>query len=418
MTAVSSNTTLRPPWLGLARAAWIALAASLLLLSVINFKDQMGLTLYSCAGKATCPGLMSLEDVETAAKMGLSPGFMIWIGLISSLIARWSLALMGVIIFWKRSDDWLALMLSAALLSSLVEGNTIPAVLQSPLDILVVVIFIVGTVLYMPVPFIFPNGRFIPRWTRWAVFLITPLTVIAIFPSRFSWLLSVTMLIWTLLAIYAVIYRYRRESNPTERQQIKWVGIGFLFAFISAIIWSSSLYFFPVGSPSQGRVIFLLLNVLTYPLGYGGLAACLGIAILRYRLWDFDLLIRRTLVYTVLTGLLALVFFGAVALLQSLFTTMTGQNSAVAVVISTLMIAALANPLRLRIQNFIDKRFYRQRYNAERIVEAFAARLRDEIDLEDLEQHLLAVVEETLQPSSASLWIKPVASRRQGLPLE
>jgi hypothetical protein len=134
-----------------------------------------------------------------------------------------------------------------------------------------------------------------------------------------------------------------------------------------------------------------------------------GIAILRYRLYEIDLLINRTLVYGVLTGTLALLYFGGVAATQAIFRTITGheQQPQLAVVVSTLVIAALFNPLRRRIQGFIDRRFYRSRYDARKTLEAFSAKLRDETDLDALSDDLVGVVRETMQPAHVSLWLRP-----------
>jgi hypothetical protein len=411
MTAEKPSTTLRPPWLGFARAAWLIYAVLVVFILIFTFKSWAGITLHSCAGQATCPGQLSLEDVQIAAQMGIPSSFIIALYVISSMLARWSLAIVGLVIVFKRSNDWMALILSAGFISTLIEGSSIPAVVNNPLDVLIILAYIIGTGLWMPIPFIFPNGQFVPRWTRWVAAVITPLIMISLLPLGIPWLMSGILAIWLILGIVSVIYRYRRQSNPTERQQIKWVGIGFLIAFIAAIYWSIGQALYPIGSPSSERVIFSIINAIIYPLAYGSLAACMGVAILRYRLWDVDLLVRRTLVYSLLTGTLALVFFGAVALLQAVFTSLTGQSSAVSVVVSTLGIAAIANPLRSRIQNFIDRRFYRKRYNAERIVEGFTARLRDEVDLEELEDMLVSVVDQTLKPSSISLWVKPTKNR-------
>jgi hypothetical protein len=134
-----------------------------------------------------------------------------------------------------------------------------------------------------------------------------------------------------------------------------------------------------------------------------------GIAILRYRLYDIDRIINRTIVYGVLSLLLGLIYFGAIVLSQQVFVLLTGQRSTLAVVVSTLAIAALVNPLRHRTQSFVDRRFYRSKYDARKTLESFSARLRDDTDLEALNDELLWVVRETMQPAHISLWLRPEA---------
>ncbi len=205
-------------------------------------------------------------------------------------------------------------------------------------------------------------------------------------------------------AAISVIVRVRRAGR-VERQQIKWLAyggavvVGLIFVAGVISIWSDT---------AAIAVISLALF---------GLPVFTGIAIVRYRLYDIDLLINRTLVYGVLTGTLALVYFGGVAATQAIFRTLTGQEEQpqLAIVVSTLVIAALFTPLRRRIQGFIDRRFYRRKYDAAKTLEAFSAKLRDETDLDALNNELVGVVRETMQPAHVSLWLRPPAEVDKGV---
>jgi len=202
--------------------------------------------------------------------------------------------------------------------------------------------------------------------------------------------------VYGLLTVFSVIHTLRTERNdPVARAQIRWVGFGVAlvagYQFLSNVI---GLIFMPLTIPYIDTLVYLTLPV------------TIGIAILRYRLFDIDLIIRKTLQYTLLTGLLVLVYFGSVVLLQSLTENLFGEQSPLVIVLSTLAIAALFNPLRTRIQDFIDRRFYRKKYNAEQALAEFAVTARDEVDMEKLTNALLGVVEETVQPEKVSLWMQ------------
>jgi hypothetical protein len=183
-----------------------------------------------------------------------------------------------------------------------------------------------------------------------------------------------------------------RSAGRVERQQIKWLAYG--GAVVVGGIFVGALFI-----PWSVPVSILIMSVSML-----GLPVFTGIAIVRYHLYDIDLLINRTLVYGTLTATLLTLYFGAVVLLQRIFVALTGQQSTLVVVASTLLIAALFNPLRWRIQSFIDRRFYRSKYDARKILEAFSTRLRDETDLEVLNDGLVGVVRETMQPAHVSLW--------------
>jgi hypothetical protein len=201
-----------------------------------------------------------------------------------------------------------------------------------------------------------------------------------------------------LLSALSPVVRYRRASG-LERQQLKWFALAAVLAgaYIVGILLGLDRLL--------GDALWILLDAATNTALY----VAVGVAILRYRLYEIDLLINRTLVYGSLTALLALVYIGGVATTQAIFRVLTGQQEQpqLAIVVSTLVIAALFTPLRRRIQGFIDMRFYRRKYDARKTLEAFSAKLRDETDLEALNNELLGVVRETMQPAHVSLWLRP-----------
>ena len=185
----------------------------------------------------------------------------------------------------------------------------------------------------------------------------------------------------------------RRRASQTERQQLKW------FAYGAATLALALLSYALPWDETISEVLELATTAF--------IPVAVGVAILRYRLYEIDLLINRTLVYGVLTALLAMIYLGGVVVLQTAFRAFIGQESQLAVVASTLAIAALFNPLRRRIQGFIDRRFYRRKYDARKTLEAFSVKLRDETDLEALNDELVGVVKETMQPAHVSLWLRP-----------
>ena len=199
-----------------------------------------------------------------------------------------------------------------------------------------------------------------------------------------------------LLSVASLVIRFRR-SRGGERQQLKW--------FVYAGVLNVGVLLSP-GSDASNAVS--LLQIATFPL----LPIAAGIAILRYRLYDIDRIINSTLVYGLLTAMLVLVYVGSVFFLQYAFRAFTSGNSQLAIVASTLFIAALFNPFRRRLQAFIDRRFYRDKYDARKTLEAFGAKLRDATDLEDLNGELIGVVRDTVRPVHVSLWLREPGERR------
>jgi hypothetical protein len=276
---------------------------------------------------------------------------------------------------------------------------------------------------------LFPDGRLVSgRWRWFAWFTVAALTLTTIWEallpgtmyglgpirnplgmeiatgtleSALNLVTSVLMAAVGLIAAASMFVRLRRAEG-VERQQIKW------FAYAAAVLVLSLI-------PYMGEVTFELVSAPWFTwVGWAltlasilGLSVAVGVAVLKYRLYEIDTLINRTLVYGALTAILAALYFGAIVVLQGVFVALTGQKSALAVVASTLLIAALFQPLRRRIQAFIDRRFYRSKYDARKTLEAFSATLRDETDLDALSGDLVGVVRETMQPAHVSLWLRP-----------
>jgi len=235
-----------------------------------------------------------------------------------------------------------------------------------------------------------PFGLGAVPWLTTAGYVVRPLLPLCILASALS-----------------LVIRYRR-SGGEEREQIKWiafaasvVGLLYMIALVSSFIVPSEIWF-AAGLP-------LWLDFLEYAalLSFTTVPIAMGFAVLRHRLYDINILINRTLVYGSLTAALVTLYFGGIVVLQRLFVLLTGQQSTLAVVASTLLIAALFNPLRRRIQSFIDRRFYRAKYDARKTLEVFSSKLRDETDLEALSGDLVGVVRETMQPAHVSLWLRP-----------
>ncbi|HMN58798.1 MAG TPA: hypothetical protein PJ988_00455 [Anaerolinea sp.] len=259
--------------------------------------------------------------------------------------------------------------------------------------------------------YLFPDGRFVPRWTRFLAPLpyIEFILVWWIDPKSFF----VTLLQWTAImfaagGIASQVYRYRRTSNPSQRQQTKWVVFALGVLVVSLFINQATISLDPtitIGTVKRflfdlyGNYVFGVIMATLIPLS-------MGISILRYRLWDIDLIIRRTLLYTLLSGSLGVVYFGSVIVLRQVSGIFTGESSA-ALVISTLLIAALFTPLRRGLQTAIDRRFYRQKYDLAQSLERFSTVARNEVELAALSESLASVVTTALQPQSFSLWIKP-----------
>lgn len=315
----------------------------------------------------------------------------------------------AALVFWKRSYTRMGLLTSLVLITfgANVDPSN-PLVNASPiLQFLVGLLQLIGWLGLGLFLCLFPNGRFVPRWTGIAALAVGVLILIStapIFPPNSFIPLLFGFLVLTLIA---QIYRYRSVSTFIQRQQTKWVVFGISIAILGFL--GLNLLVQVLSLPQNPDGYGFLTGDTLYLLFQALIPLSIGMAILRTKLWDIDVVINRALVYGTLTGILALIYFGLIFGLQLLVGGLTGKvsHSPLIIVGSTLVIAALVRPLRLRIQRIIDRRFYRSKYDAARILSDFSATLRNEVDLSQLSEHLVSVVQETMQPQHIQLWLRP-----------
>jgi hypothetical protein len=406
------NSTLRGRSLLAARSAWVAVATLSLGLVAVGFAvgvDRPDLIRQPSA-RATFAHAGVPDQVTNVA-------FLI---LIAAFVAT------GLLIFWRRSDDWAAMLFALMLMTCGVVAIRMEWALERAvpwLELPVRLVWLLAMFLWLIVLFVFPDGRFVPRWTRVLGIVAVPAALLLLdFPRLVVGLPDVSqgvkarfglaVLVWSVflgLGLYAQTYRYRRVSGQVQRQQTKWVALAMGLMLLVVVLG----VFIPTLFVTSTTWLFwaLLLEVavlLLFP-------ASVAVAILRHRLYDIDRLITRTLTYGLLTVVLGVVYAGAVVGLGQALNP-RGGNSAFAVAASTLLVAALFRPLRRRIQGRVDRRFNRRRYDAAKTIEVFSARLREQLDLDTLSAELLGVVDQTMQPTRVSLWLRPPTSppRDQG----
>ena len=400
----------------IARTAWVSWAAVAIifwifwLASVPRFLQRAADgNLPSAVSSGIAPAVVAAEG---AAAWGVDEVTWAWINVAVTGLALLVFSLAAGMIWWQVRTNYGLLTAYVLLLGGSAFMNV--AVYSAQLSDLALTAWELGAVvwpLFFPWLYLFPNGRAVPRGILW---LMSPL--LAVFTLLFllyllTGLVDVTpelvRVVDDLQPIYdtlvlplfvlvagAQVYRYGRVSNAAEKKQTKWFLFGLFIVFV------------PTG---------LLERVVDYPaeldtITFTALPMGIGISILRYRLFDIDVIIRKTAQYAVLSAVLALVYFGLVVLLQRGFVAVSGQESPAAVVISTLAMAGLFSPLRRRVQSFIDRRFYRQKVNAQQVLARFAQTARDEVELEALTGELLRVIQETVQPNVRYLWLREEAT--------
>jgi hypothetical protein len=427
---VADETRLHGRGLLVTRVGWIALTLLVLTLSAIAIPKAYALLQSVCQPGAQCLGIqLTPADLHLLHQLGLSPGFLAlyqvgWdVGtvVISTVLAA--------LIFWRRSADRMALFCAYMLV---LWGAGYTGLLDDGLRTLapawywpVGVLEFLGLVGFLTFFLLFPRGQFVPRWTRWLVLVVVLSTAHYIFltnqlqatnsgPGDF---LVFVVLVLSLIGLQ--VYRYRRVSTFRERQQTKWVVFGFSVAIVGFIVAYTLVHFLPQQTLQSS--VFQILVVGTLSDGFLLLIPIsIAIAILRSQLYDIDTLINKVLVYGLLTGTLGALYAGLIIGLESVAGLITGPavQQPVVLVISTLAIFVLFQPLRRRIQSIIDRGFYRKKYDAEKTLTAFSETLRNEVDLSELRAHVLAVVSETMQPAHVWLWLRSPQQRAMEPPYQ
>ena len=396
-------------WLHIARGAWISFLVVDLMVVILTLFASRGYDPPTiCAFPANCA--ITPDTVQALHHAGIAPTNYVIYNLVLALLQSLIFLGVGMFVFSHKSREPLGLAASFVFvvlgLSPFINQTTYPPAVVFGYMYALCLLPAIGYFLLT-----FPHGRFVPRWSWVFAVLLFVQVILFELPTSFNitfWpppLIAAVLLLTYGGTIGVLIYRYVRVFSYTQRQQSKWpvfglagfVALNFLFGFIGSL--------FPwLGAPdSPYQLINGTLGAVTFLI----LPLSVGMAIQRYRLWEIDVLIRRTLIYTILTLILALIYVGLVFVFGTLLRGLFGQQqqSPLVIVASTLVIAALFQHFRQSLQRFIDHRFYRRKYDAAKTVEAFSATVRNEVDLSQLSEHLLTVVQETMQPLHVSLWL-------------
>jgi hypothetical protein len=379
--------------------AWLALLG----LVVVRLAVTAGIYLREVripCDKASCqvgPPQMTEHEIQLLHRAGISPeAYALYFAAMVAVFVAINCAF-AALLLWKRPTDRMAVLTAFTLTLFSTFGLGLPAQLfqqwAPALWLPTAILGFLGSV-SMPVMFyLFPDGRPVPRWpTVLLVFYIVTQVPSYLDPAVtniggiIGAVFAIGIVAMYLSLIYAQIYRYRRVSSPVEREQTKWVvyGIG-----ITILGWIGLLFFYNVAYPGSPTPLIDAVSLTAGTFLWLLLPVTLAIAILRYRLWEIDTLINRTLVYGSLTVSLAAIYIGSVIGLEALSRGVIGQHSDLAIAVATLAVAAVFNPWRRRVRSFIDRRFYRRKYDAAQTLAVFSTTLRNELDLQQLSEQVI-----------------------------
>lgn len=411
----------------LARAGWIVAALATLSLYVYAIPVMYRQAQIGCQDARACANsaLLTPGQVAQLPVEGISPNVAAAIMVAQAIAVTLVFATLATLLFWRRANDRMALLCAYMLITF---GASLGGAIQSiPATnavrfIMLTTFQVAGQISWITFFCLFPDGRFVPGWTRMVALVWAVTWLGAYFPDApvFQPLAAlrsgpVAIIVILVALVLAQIYRYWRVSNARQRQQTKWVVYGFAvgMGLFAALIFVGD--FVLDERAREGGTGQLIINAIFLGL-FSLMPISMSVAILRSRLYDIDIIIRRTLIYGSLTVILASVYLLGVVGTQTLLSRITGQaitgqaaeRQPLTIVLTTLVIAALFQPLRHQLQRIIDRRFYRGKYDAQRTLASFGAMLRSEVDLERLSERLTEVVDETMRPAHVSLWLRRV----------
>lgn len=366
---------------------------------------------------------LALIHEPTLEGIGLATTFMRNYLIVLDALAFASFGFVGLVVFLRRYSDIYGIFTSTMMImlgAVLARPFAILTETTSPMYLQLVILVAMCTSAIIYFLYSFPDGRFAPRWLRWVALGWAIWTFIwhlgpLLLPEFFNRLGASTQPLLTFLGwlgggLLGAVYRYRRVFTPTQRQQTKWVLYGTLIASLGYMlhIYLIPLVFPMVRTPSQARLAYEMLSVLMLYITMMAFPVSVAISILRYRLWDIDLIIRRTLTYTLVTSLLTVVYFGLIAGMQEMIFQPMGRVPVIAVALSTLAVSLLFTPLRRAAQDFIDRRFLRQRYDDAQLLVSVGEALQRSLDLNEISTQVLWSVQNTLHPAAIGLWLYPL----------
>ncbi|HUF39495.1 MAG TPA: hypothetical protein VMN57_13300 [Anaerolineales bacterium] len=405
-------------WLPPVRVLWALAAGVLFAMYIPGMPLVFEELTETCAGDGCTPMSLTAGEAELLAEYGLGLREYAALSVSLEIMLTTVFTSLAVLLIWQRRPLRMGVITAFffLFLGPVFFGEGVRAFnrVYPGFQTLELVLTSASVVLFILMLHLFPNGRFYPRWNGFWVLPFCVLVVLepVLLPAGSqTYSASTFVVVWgmsaAVIGLVMQIYRYRKISSVVQRQQTKWVLFGLLAMFLGILPWMVFVEIAPL-EPGPGRLIFNLSIFPQYALVLL-MPFSLVVSIQRYRLWDIDLIIRRSLQYALLTGSIALIYFGGIIVIQSVIQALTGQgDSPIATVLTTLLIAALFNPLRTRAQDVIDRRFFRAKYDAEQALNRFAAAARDEVDLQRLAGEILGVVGETMQPQVLNLWISPV----------